>query len=85
MGKEKHINKIRYIINKLSLDLNLNKAGEVSQRLESLYQFMLSQFIFIDDHRNHHKNTELACRSSGGIVLTPKKHLPKRLAIGPIF
>ena len=42
-GQGKYINKTHDIINELSLALDLNKGGEVAQRLESLYQFMLSQ------------------------------------------
>ena len=39
----KYINKTHDIINELSLALDLKKGGEVAQRLESLYQNMLSQ------------------------------------------
>ncbi|MBT5551343.1 MAG: flagellar export chaperone FliS [Nitrospina sp.] len=39
----KYINKTHDIINELSLALDLKKGGEVAQRLESLYQYMLSQ------------------------------------------
>ena len=38
-----YINKAHDIINELSLALDFNKGGEVAQRLESLYQFMLKQ------------------------------------------
>ena len=39
----KYINKTHDIINELSLALDLKKGGEVALRLESLYQYMLSQ------------------------------------------
>ena len=42
-GQGKHINKTHDIINELSLALDLKKGGEVALRLESLYQYMLSQ------------------------------------------
>ena len=42
-GQGKYINKTHDIINELSVALDLKKGGEVAQRLESLYQFMLSQ------------------------------------------
>ena len=42
-GQGKYINKTHDIINELSLALDLKKGGEVAQRLESLYQYMLSQ------------------------------------------
>ena len=42
-GKGKNINKANDIINELSVSLDMQKGGEVSTRLESLYQFMLSQ------------------------------------------
>ena len=38
-----YINKTHDIINELSLALDLKKGGEVTLRLESLYQYMLSQ------------------------------------------
>ena len=38
-----YINKTHDIINELSLALDLKKGGEVAMRLESLYQYMLSQ------------------------------------------
>ena len=38
-----YINKTHDIINELSLALDLKKGGEVALRLESLYQYMLSQ------------------------------------------
>jgi len=43
VGQGKFINKTHDIINELSLALDMKKGGEVSARLESLYQFMLSQ------------------------------------------
>ncbi|MBT3366208.1 MAG: flagellar export chaperone FliS [Nitrospina sp.] len=42
-GQGKYINKTHDIINELSLALDLKKGGEVALRLESLYQYMLSQ------------------------------------------
>jgi flagellar secretion chaperone FliS len=42
-GQGKYINKTHDIINELSLALDLKKGGEVAVRLESLYQYMLSQ------------------------------------------
>ena len=42
-GQGKYINKTHDIINELSLALDLKKGGEVALRLESLYQFILSQ------------------------------------------
>jgi flagellar protein FliS len=42
-GKGKYINKANNIINELSISLDMQKGGEVSTRLESLYQFMLNQ------------------------------------------
>ena len=39
----KYINKTHDIINELSLALDLKKGGEIALRLESLYQYMLSQ------------------------------------------
>ena len=41
--KGMNINKAHDIINELSLALNLKKGGEVAQKLESLYQFILHQ------------------------------------------
>ena len=41
--KGSYINKAHDIINELSLALNLKKGGEVAQKLESLYQFILHQ------------------------------------------
>jgi flagellar secretion chaperone FliS len=38
-----YINKTHDIINELSLALDMKKGGEVALRLESLYQYMLSQ------------------------------------------
>ena len=38
-----YINKTHDIINELSLALDLKKGGEVALRLESLYQYILSQ------------------------------------------
>ena len=38
-----YINKAHDIINELSLALDLKKGGEVAQKLESLYQFILHQ------------------------------------------
>lgn len=42
-GKGTYIRKAQDIINELSISLDLKKGGEVSMRLESLYQFILSQ------------------------------------------
>ena len=42
-GKGKHIRKIHDIINELSLSLDMDKGGDISKRLERLYQFILSQ------------------------------------------
>jgi flagellar secretion chaperone FliS len=42
-GQGKYITKTHDIINELSLALDLKKGGEVAMRLESLYQYMLSQ------------------------------------------
>ena len=39
----KYIQKAHDIVNELSLALNFKKGGEVAPRLESLYQFVLSQ------------------------------------------
>ena len=39
----KYINKTHDIVNELSFALDLKKGGEVAERLESLYQYMLSQ------------------------------------------
>ena len=41
--KGKYINKTHDIINELSCALDMKKGGEVSQKLESLYQFILHQ------------------------------------------
>ena len=41
--KGMNINKAHDIINELSLALDLKKGGEVAQKLESLYQFILHQ------------------------------------------
>ena len=41
--KGRYINKAHDIINELSLALNLKKGGEVAQKLEALYQFILHQ------------------------------------------
>lgn len=41
--KSIHIRKTHDIINELSLALDLQKGGEVAGRLESLYQYMMSQ------------------------------------------
>ena len=41
--KGKYINKAHDIVNELSLALDIKKGGEVAQRLEALYQFMLNQ------------------------------------------
>jgi flagellar protein FliS len=42
-GKGLHIRKTNDIINELSLALDMEKGGDVSRRLERLYQFILSQ------------------------------------------
>ena len=42
-GQGKYIRKTHDIINELSLALDLKKGGEVALRLESLYQYILSQ------------------------------------------
>jgi flagellar protein FliS len=42
-GKGLHIRKAHDIINELSLALDMKKGGEVSLRLERLYQYILSQ------------------------------------------
>ena len=42
-GQGKYINKTHDIINELSLALDLKKGGEVALRLESLYQYIVSQ------------------------------------------
>ncbi len=41
--KGKYINKAHDIINELSCALDMKKGGEVAQKLESLYQFILHQ------------------------------------------
>ena len=41
--KGKYINKTHDIINELSCALDMKKGGEVAQKLESLYQFILHQ------------------------------------------
>jgi len=38
-----YINKAHDIINELSLSLDMSKGGEVAQKLEALYQFILQQ------------------------------------------
>jgi flagellar protein FliS len=38
-----YINKAHDIINELSLALDMKKGGEIAQKLESLYQFILHQ------------------------------------------
>ena len=38
-----YINKAHDIINELSLSLDMKKGGEVAQKLEALYQFILHQ------------------------------------------
>ncbi len=42
-SKGNHIQKAHDIINELSISLDMQKGGEVSLRLERLYQFMLGQ------------------------------------------
>ena len=42
-GKGLHIRKTHDIINELSLALDMEKGGEVSARLERLYQYILGQ------------------------------------------
>ncbi|MFQ5449197.1 MAG: flagellar export chaperone FliS [Nitrospinaceae bacterium] len=42
-GKGLYIQKTHDIINELSVSLNLKKGGEVASKLETLYQFILSQ------------------------------------------
>ena len=41
--KGKYINKTHDIVNELSCALDMKKGGEVAQKLESLYQFILHQ------------------------------------------
>ena len=41
--KGTYINKAHDIINELSLALDMKKGGEIAQKLESLYQFILHQ------------------------------------------
>ena len=41
--KGSYINKAHDIINELSLALDMKKGGEIAQKLESLYQFILHQ------------------------------------------
>lgn len=45
-GKAKYIGKTHDIVNELSVCLDLKKGGEVTARLESLYQFVLRQLTF---------------------------------------
>ena len=42
-GQGKYIQKAHDIVNELSLSLDFKKGGDVAPRLESLYQFTLSQ------------------------------------------
>ena len=42
-GQGKYISKTHDIISELSLALDIEKGGEIALRLESLYQYMLSQ------------------------------------------
>lgn len=42
-GKAKYIGKIHDIVNELSVSLDLKNGGEVTARLETLYQFVLRQ------------------------------------------
>lgn len=42
-GKGLHIRKTHDIINELSLALDMEKGGDLSKKLERLYQFILSQ------------------------------------------
>jgi flagellar secretion chaperone FliS len=42
-GKAKYIRKIHDIVNELSVSLDLKNGGEVTARLETLYQFILRQ------------------------------------------
>jgi flagellar secretion chaperone FliS len=42
-GKAKYIGKIHDIVNELSVSLDLKNGGEVTARLETLYQFILRQ------------------------------------------
>ncbi len=42
-GKAKYIGKTHDIVNELSVSLDLKKGGEVTARLETLYQFVLRQ------------------------------------------
>jgi len=42
-GKAKYIGKTHDIVNELSVSLNLKNGGEVTARLETLYQFILRQ------------------------------------------
>jgi len=42
-GKATYIRKIHDIINELSVSLDFKKGGEVTARLETLYQFILRQ------------------------------------------
>ncbi len=42
-GKGNNIRKTQDIINELSLALNMDKGGEISMKLESLYRFSINQ------------------------------------------
>lgn len=42
-GMVRNIQKVRDIVNELSLSLDISQGGEAAARLESLYQFTLSQ------------------------------------------
>jgi len=64
-GQGKYINKTHDIINELSLALDLKKGGEVAQRLESLYQYVLSQ-LTLANIKSDRKSLELVIK-----VLTP--------------
>ena len=58
LGKSLHIQKTNDIINELSLSLDLKKGGEVSSRLESLYQYILKQLTMGNIKRNDSKPLE---------------------------
>ncbi len=54
-GKGAHIRKTHDIVNELSLALDLKQGGEISERLEQLYQYILKQLTLANIKRTDTK------------------------------
>ena len=61
-SKGVYIRKTHDIVNELSLALDMNKGGEIAERLEQLYQYILSQLTLANIKRMDLKPVDEALR-----------------------